>query len=295
MNKKNTDYNNQIILQDCLIGLKNVSSNSADIILVDPPYNIGKDFGNNKDNMSLKNYLLWCKKWIKECKRILKPNGTCYIYGFSEILAHLSCLIDLDKQHWLIWYYTNKTSPNLKFWQRSHESIICFWKENPRFNTDDVRVPYTKNYLKNSAGKKRTSSFGRFNRNENYESYYSINPNGALPKDVIEISTLAGGKGARERYFFCKTCDIFCEPKLRQKHKKCEIIIHPTQKPIELTKKLILASRPARTNYNVLIPFCGSGSECYVAKNMQANFLSFEINEEYYKLANHLLNITNKI
>jgi site-specific DNA-methyltransferase (adenine-specific) len=39
----------------------------ADIIIADPPYNIGKDFGNNYDRRELKEYVEWCKKWIGEC------------------------------------------------------------------------------------------------------------------------------------------------------------------------------------------------------------------------------------
>jgi DNA modification methylase len=37
----------------------------------------------------MSDYLVWCDEWIKECLRILKPNGTLYIYGFSEILAFI--------------------------------------------------------------------------------------------------------------------------------------------------------------------------------------------------------------
>ncbi|MGZ9761995.1 DNA-methyltransferase [Mycoplasma sp. 394] len=285
------EFNNRIINKDCLDGLKNIPDESADIIIIDPPYNIGKDFGNNKDSMDINEYITWAKQWFSECYRILKPNGLGYIYGFSEILAHISTQIDLKKQRWLIWHYTNKVTPGLKFWQRSHESIICFWKDKPHFNTDDVRVPYTENFIKNSAGKKRTSTKCRFNSDSNYQSYYTPHEKGALPKDVFEISTLAGGKALQERYFYCKTHNIFCNPKQRRSHDECDIIIHPTQKPMDLTRKLIMASRPKDCKFNVLIPFCGSGSECYVTKEMGGNYLSFEINPDYIKLAENIVNL----
>ena len=86
---------------DCVAGLKNLESESVDCIIADPPYNIGKDFGNNYDKMEIDQYVVWCLEWIEQCFRVLKPNGTMFIYGFSEILAHLSVNIQHEKR-WLI-------------------------------------------------------------------------------------------------------------------------------------------------------------------------------------------------
>lgn len=74
---------------DCVEGLKTLKKDSAQIIIADCPYNIGKDFNNDSDKQSMDEYLKWCDEWIKECLRVLKPNGTMYIYGFSEILAFI--------------------------------------------------------------------------------------------------------------------------------------------------------------------------------------------------------------
>ena len=76
-----------ILRGDSIKILPTLKSESAQIIIADPPYNIGKDFGNNSDKQPMDEYLVWCEQWIKECIRILKPNGTMFIYGFSEILA----------------------------------------------------------------------------------------------------------------------------------------------------------------------------------------------------------------
>ena len=81
---------NNVYCEDCISGMKKIKDNTVDIIIADPPYNIGKNFGNNNDSMSLSNYKLWSQKWVNEALRILKPTGTMYIYGFSEILAHIS-------------------------------------------------------------------------------------------------------------------------------------------------------------------------------------------------------------
>jgi len=88
-----------------------------------------------------------------------------YIYGFSETLAYIRVRIDINVR-WIIWHYTNKVVPSLNFWQRTHESILCCYKEKPNFNRDDIREPYTDKFLKNSVGKVRNSTKGRFSNGE---------------------------------------------------------------------------------------------------------------------------------
>ena len=269
IDKQEINYEfNKIYNEDCISGMKNIESESIDIIICDPPYNIGKDFGNNSDKQKMQDYLIWCDEWIKECIRILKPNGSLYIYGFSEILAFIRVRIDINVR-WIIWHYTNKVTPSLNFWQRTHESILCCYKEKPIFNRDDVREPYTDAFLKNAAGKVRKSTKGRFSNGET-ETTYNAHENGALPRDVIKISALAGGAGKKER------------------------VDHPTQKPLELCEKLIKASKNGE-NTKLVVPFVGSGSECVAAKKMNLNYIGFEINEEYVNLCNQRLAEIDKI
>lgn len=243
---------------DALEGLKKVPSASCQIIIVDPPY--FKATKEDWDNQwkTLSEYLEWCDKWLTECSRILKPNGTMYIYGFSETLAYLFVRINLNKK-WLVWHYTNKNVPSLNFWQRSHESIICSWKgDKPDFNRDAVRVPYTETFLKNSAGKIRNGTKGRFNRSGR-ETVYHAHKNGALPRDVINIPALAGGAGRKEG------------------------VEHPTQKPLALCDVLIKAAR--NEDNLVLVPFAGSGSECISALKNGCSFIGFELNKSYCEIA----------
>ena len=261
--------------ESCIDGIKKLSDESVDIIIIDPPYNIGKDFGNNSDKRNMFDYIEWSKLWIEESIRVLKKSGTMYIYGFSEILAHLSVNIDLPKR-WLIWHYTNKNFSRSSFWQRSHESIICCWKNDKEriFNLDDVREPYCATFLKNAAGKTRKATKGRFT-NKSKETTYAAHENGAQPRDVLKIPALAGAAGKKQRI----VKDGFS---------------HPTQKPFELTDKLIKASKPLADCF-VLIPFAGSGFECIVAKSLGCDFVGFEINSEYVELANHALNQTKVV
>jgi len=277
---------NQIILGDAVQELRKLPDESCDVVIIDPPYNIGKDFGNNIDKRELGEYVEWCKSWINESIRTLKPNGTIFIYGFSEILAYLSVEIPIQKR-WLIWHYTNKNVASLNFWQRSHEAIICAWKDKPVFNRDEVREPYTEGFLNGAAGKVRKGTLGRFSSN-GLETVYKAHDGGALPRDVIKIPALAGGAGMIERWFLCKTCDSVCEPRQLKNHDGHEIMKHPTQKPFELSKKLIKSAMPKKDGV-VLVPFVGTGSECAAAKELGQSYIGFEINPDYVRLAERMV------
>jgi site-specific DNA-methyltransferase (adenine-specific) len=248
---------------DSLLILPTLEDNSAQIIIADPPYNIGKDFGNNSDKQPMNEYLSWTDAWVKECLRILKPNGTMFIYGFSEILALILSRIPYDiNRRWIVWHYTNKNVASLNFWQRSHESILILWKNDKVFNRDDIREAYTEGFLNGAAGKERAATKGRFSKGEK-KTTYTAHPNGALPRDVIKIPALAGGAGAKER------------------------VNHPTQKPVALCEKLLRSCK--QSDGYVLIPFAGSGSECVAAKSLGLPFIGIELNEEYIAIINERL------
>lgn len=250
----------EILQGDTLLILPTLESNSAQLIIADPPYNIGKDFGNDSDKQPMDDYLKWTDTWIAECIRILKPTGTLFIYGFSEILALILSRIPYGiHRRWIIWHYTNKNVASVNFWQRSHESILVLWKAEKVFNRDDIREAYTDGFLTGAAGRKRTATKGRFSNGEK-TTIYTAHPNGALPRDVIKIPALAGGAGMNER------------------------VNHPTQKPLALCEKLIRSCKQGVQDGYVLIPFAGSGSECVAAKNLGLPFVGIELNEEYVKL-----------
>jgi site-specific DNA-methyltransferase (adenine-specific) len=274
---------NKIYLKDCIEGMKEIPTESVDVVLLDPPYNIGKDFGNMSDKQEFENYLAWADLWIAQVKRILKPNGTIYLYGISEHLAYISVRLGMNHR-WLIWHYTNKNTPHSKFWQRSHESILVGWKEKPLFNVDAVREPYTETFLKNAAGKTRKATAGRFSKGDK-ETIYEAHSNGALPRDVLKVPALAGGAGGAERWFLCRECkEAFPNNEKAAHQEHGEILQHPTQKPYELTKKLLLAAKPAE-NGIVVIPFVGSGAEVIVAQDLGMDYIGYEINKDYILLA----------
>jgi len=290
-------FKSKIIQGDTITLLKKIPKNlKFDVVIADPPYNIGKDFGNNNDNMHINEYVNWSKKWISECFHHLSPNGLIYIYGFHEILARISVKYPIDEQRWLAWHYTNKIIPSSKFWQRSHEAILCLWKPNskrPNLEIDQIREPYTESFLKNAAGKVRKNTKGRFGNNS--DTIYKANINGAMPRDVLRVPALAGGAGRSERWFYCKDCKGPTRPpKDLSKHLNHNILKHPTQKPMDLTKKLILSRINKKLKGNLLIPFAGSGSECVLASSMNIPFLGFEINPDYVRFARSWIKSNDK-
>jgi site-specific DNA-methyltransferase (adenine-specific) len=250
---------------DTLKILPTLATESAQIVIADPPYNIGKDFGNDSDKQSMPEYLEWCDTWILECLRILKPNGTMFVYGFSEILALILARVPYDiHRRWIVWHYTNKNVPSLQFWQRSHESILVLWKSEKVFHRDDIREAYTDGFLNGAAGKERKATKGRFSNGDKTTTYVA-HKNGALPRDVIKIAALAGGAGMKER------------------------VNHPTQKPLALCEKLIRSCKQPASEGFVLVPFAGSGSECLAAKNLNLPFVGIELNPDYVQLINERL------
>jgi site-specific DNA-methyltransferase (adenine-specific) len=69
--------------------LKSLPDNSIDLIVTSPPYNLNIQYAEHNDAMTLEVYYDWCKEWITECLRILKPSGTLYIYGYMETLSYI--------------------------------------------------------------------------------------------------------------------------------------------------------------------------------------------------------------
>jgi DNA modification methylase len=274
---------NKIYNLDVLEGLKQISDKSADIIIIDSPYNIKKRMGNCMDNMDLLDYIAWSKEWINESIRIMKDTSTMYIFGSPEIIPYLFVEILLPKRM-LIWSYTNKNTPRFNFWQKSYESIILIHKGNPIFNLEDIREKYTDLYLKN-IGKKRKSTKGRFS-NTTKETFYK-DYGGALPRSVLNFPALSGGAGRRERFFLCKNCNDIFSLSQRKNHTDHETIIHETQKPYKLIEKLVKASK---IEGGLLVsPFSGTGIDSYVGKKLEMNTIAFDTNPDYVKLGELLL------
>lgn len=240
---------------DSIDWLKQLPENSIDMIFADPPYNIKKADWDRFE--SQEQYINWSLQWIKESARILKPSGSLFICGFTEVLADLKhpAMRYFKGCKWLIWHYKNKANLGSD-WGRSHESILLLRKTKDfTMNIDMVRIPYNEHTLRYpSHPQAETSQYGN---GKVRSSDWTPNPLGAKPKDVIEIPTTCNGMGEKTP--------------------------HPTQKPEELVRKFVLAA--SNPNDIVLDPFSGSGTTLVVAEQLGRKWVGCEINPEYNKWA----------
>jgi len=117
------DIINQIHCADCLKFLKKIPDDSIDLILTDPPYNVGKVF----DKKQEKTYfdIKFHKKWLKECDRIVKLDGQMYIFWWSGFLKEITNILDYKQ----VLYWTKPFAMmrrGRRGWQNFTELI--FWK-----------------------------------------------------------------------------------------------------------------------------------------------------------------------
>jgi DNA modification methylase len=135
---------NKIHLGDAVKILKNIPSESVDLICTDPPYNLGKDYGNNIDLKEWEEYILFTKEWLAESKRVLKKNGSIYVFMGVRFIARLHVIMEemgLLFNGWITWHYTQGVGRKKGFSPR-HEDILYFTKsEDFTFNIDAVRIP----------------------------------------------------------------------------------------------------------------------------------------------------------
>lgn len=251
---QNTD--GQLFQGDSIAWLQSLPSESVDLIFADPPYNIKKAEWDQFE--SQEHYIQWSMQWIKEAARVLTKIGTLYICGFSEVLADVKhpAMKYFSGCKWLIWYYKNKANLG-NDWGRSHESILHLRKDRRSFtvNLDDIRIPYGKHTLKYPAHPQAESS--QYGNGGKRHDIWTPHPQGAKPKDVIEIPTTCNGMEEKTP--------------------------HPTQKPEELLRRLILGS--SHEGDMILDPFSGSGTTLVVAEQLQRHWLGCELCVEYNQWA----------
>ena len=134
-----------IVLGDCTKELKKIESNTVDVIIADPPYNVGKDYGNKSDKQDFDEYIAFTKEWLTECHRILKKNGTIYIFIGFRYISYLYQILEKDLKmnfvNWISWHYTQGIGKTKGFSPR-HDDILMFSKSaSYKFNLDEIRVP----------------------------------------------------------------------------------------------------------------------------------------------------------
>jgi len=130
---------------DALQYLKRIDSNSIDLIIADPPYNLGKDYGNNNDQKTFDEYMEFSRSWINEAHRILNKTGTIYIFMGVRFISYIFALLEKEYKFmfnsWITWHYTQGLGKTKGFSPR-HDDILMFTKTtNFKFILDNIRVP----------------------------------------------------------------------------------------------------------------------------------------------------------
>lgn len=133
------------ICDDALNALQNIQSETIDLIVTDPPYNLNKNYGKSNDKLEHTEYLDFSRQWLKECKRILKPHGTIYIFMGMKYISYIYQILEdegLFFNSWITWYYTQGIGKTKGFSPR-HDDILMFTKHEKKFtfNLDNIRVP----------------------------------------------------------------------------------------------------------------------------------------------------------
>lgn len=230
--------------EDCLAGLAKIPDGSVDLVLTDPPYCLGKDYGNESDKLNPKDYLEWTKKWLLAVIPKLKNSGSIYIFTTwrycPEIFSFMKERLYMVNE--IIW---DRRVPSMggstRRFSSVHDTIGLFAVDEKEyyFDIDAVRIPYDP-----ETKKARTRSI--FVGSKWLEMGYN-------PKDVWSVA------------------------RLHRQHKEREN--HPTQKPLSIIDRMIQASCP--TGGVVLDPFVGSGTTILSALLNNRNAIGFEINDEY--------------
>lgn len=245
--KENPDVLNKTLNGDVLKMLEFVPDNFADLIIIDPPYNLTKNFNgfkfNSRSDESFDEYL---STWFPQVCKKLKPNGSLYMCGDWKCTSSLQRAI--EKELFIlnrITWQREKGRGAKSNWKNGMEDI-WFAVKNPKdyyFDVESVKMkrkviaPYKVDGKPKDWAQSEDGNF-RITYPSNFWDDISI-PFWSMPENTD----------------------------------------HPTQKPEKLYAKLILAS--SKPGDIVFDPFLGSGTTSVVAKKLGRNYCGIEMNQEY--------------
>lgn len=230
-----------------------IDNESVDLIFADPPYNIGKKFGNFKDKWaSDEDYAHWCYQWLDLCMEKLKPTGTMYVMSSTQAMPYLDLYIrkKLTILSRIVWSYDSSGVQAKSYFGSLYEPILYCVKD-PKcytFNAEDILIE-----AKTGATRKLID----------YRK----------PVPTLYNSQKVPG-------------NVWDFPRVRYRMNEYEN--HPAQKPEALLERIIKAS----TNIGdiILDPFAGTFTTCAVAQKLNRFGIGIEMEEEYIKIGLRRLN-----
>ena len=236
-----------VICADMLEAMRWIPDEMADLIILDPPYNLTRDFGGSsfaaRNDHEYEDYL---RSWMHVVCQKLKPTGSLYLCGDWRCTAAMQRVLsdELTILNRITWQ-REKGRGAKSNWKNSMEDIWFAVKDPQQyyFNVDAVMM------------KRRVLA------------PYKVN---GEPKDWEE------GKDGKYRLTYPSNFWDDISVPFWSMHENTD---HPTQKPEKLIAKLILAS--SKEGDVVFDPFMGSGTSCVVASKLGRHYCGIEQNEEY--------------
>ncbi len=254
---------------DCVEILKEMPDNSIDLIITDPPYNVGLDYGSTfNDRMPKKHYYRWCQTWLKECTRVLSKRGSIYIISYPEInarfLSYMEDTLKLKFRRWLTWHYPTNIGHSKKNYTRSQRSILFFTKsKNYIFNRENIIQHYKNPEVKKVKERIKGGSKGR----TSYDLLRFL--------DLIELN-----KGMSDTLDFNLVKNVSKDR--AGSIKKGDKYHHPCQLPLDLLKILVKVS--SNKDSVIFDPFAGTFTLSKIAAELNRRSIGIEINPYYIKL-----------
>lgn len=244
---------NEVILDDCFNGMKLISDNSIDCIITDPPYGTTALEWDNELNFD---------KFWEEIKRVRKKDAPIIIFG-SEPFSSKLRLSNL-KEYRYDWVWNKVTAANFMNIKnrpfKTHENIMIF-SDSANFTFNPQRIIRTEESLKrHPIGKSSIAKKGGWQ-----DTHY-----GELKGATILLSD-DGKKHPIDIIEFNKSIE-----------KRSSIITHPTKKPLDLLKYLVLTY--SKEGDIILDPFMGSWTTARACKDLGRDFIGFELEEKYCEI-----------
>lgn len=188
--------NIEIRLGDLLDLFKQLGDDSTDLIIADPPYNLGKDYGNTHDLKTFDDYLIFSREWLSEAFRVLKKTGTIYVFMGVRFISYLYDImtreLSMSFNSWITWHYTQGMGRKTGFSPR-HDDILMFNKTAKfKFNLDAVRVPQKYYRERNNMRGANPGDVWQYSHvhycNENRQNHPTQKPEGLIERMVLASS-----------------------------------------------------------------------------------------------------------
>lgn len=250
---------NRIIWQDLFEVLGYLPTNFVDLLIVDPPYNLTKDFnGQAFRRQPNQDYCLWLEGWIGDIKRILKPSASAY---FCADWLTSTLIYPVLARHFIvrnrITWEREKGRGSRQNWKNASEDIwFCTVSKDYFFDVEAVKI-------KRQVMAPYRMANGQPKDWEDGPQKYRLTHPSNLWTDL--------------------TVPFWSMP---------ENTDHPTQKPEKLIAKCILAS--SQPNDVVFDPFLGSGTTAVVAKKLGRQYVGIERDLDYCCLAEKRLALADQ-